>query len=179
MNCPKCNAVIDDDSKFCVHCGAPIEAEAASAEAVITTEAEAVSADAETASAGAVVTPEAETTSSETVAEPEAKAAPTVVESAAPTVVESAAPEASTLQKLLQDKTKLIGLIVGTALIIVGIYRIMEAGTTISSTSFGADFYTYTYQGIVAISRILASIEVTIGWVIIAIGAAIDVISLR
>ena len=125
MNCPKCNAVIDDDSKFCVYCGASIEAEAAS------------------------------------------------------TVVESAAPASSTMQKLLQDKTKLIGLIVGTALIIVGIYRIMEAGTTISSTSFGADFYTYTYQGIVAISRILASIEVTVGWVIIAIGAAIDVISLR
>ena len=171
MNCPKCNAVIDDDSKFCVHCGASVDAEAASADAVITTEVEAVSADAETASAGAVVTPEAETTSSETVAEPEAKAAPTVVE--------SAAPASSTMQKLLQDKIKLIGLIVGTALIIVGIYRIMEAGTTISSTSFGADFYTYTYQGIVAISRILASIEVTIGWVIIAIGAAIDVISLR
>ena len=83
------------------------------------------------------------------------------------------------IQKVMKDKSKLVGLIVGTALIIIGIYRIMEAGTTISSTSFGADFYTYTYQGIVAISRILASIEVTMGWVIVAIGAAIDVISLK
>ena len=48
------------------------------------------------------------------------------------------------------------------------------AGTSVSSTSFGADFYTYTYQGIVAISRILASIVVTIGWVIVAIGAGLD-----
>ena len=167
MNCPKCNAVIDDDSRFCVHCGAPIEAEAESADAV--------------------TTPEVEATSSETVAASdaevapavEASAAPTVEASAVPAVAASAAPAESAMQKLLKDKTKLIGLIVGTALIIVGIYRIMEAGTTISSTSFGADFYTYTYQGIVAISRILASIEVTIGWVIIAIGAAIDVISLR
>ena len=167
MNCPKCNAVIDDDSRFCVHCGAPIEAEAESADAV--------------------TTPEVEATSSETVAASDAEAAPAVEASAAPTVeasavpavAASAAPAESATQKLLKDKTKLIGLVVGTALIIVGIYRIMEAGTTISSTSFGADFYTYTYQGIVAISRILASIEVTIGWVIIAIGAAIDVISLR
>ena len=167
MNCPKCNAVIDDDSRFCVHCGAPIEAEAESADAV--------------------TTPEVEATSSETVAASDAEAAPAVEASAAsaveasavPAVAASAAPAESATQKLLKDKTKLIGLVVGTALIIVGIYRIMEAGTTISSTSFGADFYTYTYQGIVAISRILASIEVTIGWVIIAIGAAIDVISLR
>ena len=167
MNCPKCNAVIDDDSRFCVHCGAPIEAEAESADAV--------------------TTPEVEATSSETVAASDAEAAPAVEASAAsaveasavPAVAASAAPAESAMQKLLKDKTKLIGLVVGTALIIVGIYRIMEAGTTISSTSFGADFYTYTYQGIVAISRILASIEVTIGWVIIAIGAAIDVISLR
>ena len=167
MNCPKCNAVIDDDSRFCVHCGAPIEAEAESADAV--------------------TTPEVEATSSETVAASDAEAAPAVEASAAsaveasavPAVAASAAPAESATQKLLKDKTKLIGLVVGTAMIIVGIYRIMEAGTTISSTSFGADFYTYTYQGIVAISRILASIEVTIGWVIIAIGAAIDVISLR
>ena len=167
MNCPKCNAVIDDDSRFCVHCGAPIEAEAESADAV--------------------TTPEVEATSSETVAASDAEAAPAVEASAAsaveasavPAVAASAAPAESAMQKLLKDKTKLIGLVVGTAMIIVGIYRIMEAGTTISSTSFGADFYTYTYQGIVAISRILASIEVTIGWVIIAIGAAIDVISLR
>lgn len=39
--------------------------------------------------------------------------------------------------------------------------------------------YTYSYQGIVAIAEILSSIEVTLGWVIVAVGAAIDVISLK
>ena len=34
-------------------------------------------------------------------------------------------------------------------------------------------------QGIVAISEILASIEQAIGWLIVAVGAAIDVISMK
>ena len=67
----------------------------------------------------------------------------------------------------------------GTLLILIGIMRIMSSGTSISSTSFGGDFYTYTYRGIVAISEILASIEVSIGWLIVAIGAAIDIYSIR
>lgn len=74
---------------------------------------------------------------------------------------------------------KMIGLVVGTILIIIGLTRIFSAGVSISSTSFGADFYTYSYQGIVAIAEILSSIEVTLGWVIVAVGAAIDVISLK
>ena len=74
---------------------------------------------------------------------------------------------------------KLIGLIVGTILIIIGIVRIISAGTTISSTSFGADFYTYTYRGIVAITEQLASIQASLGWVVVAIGAAVDVRALR
>jgi len=73
----------------------------------------------------------------------------------------------------------MIGLIVGTLFIIIGIMRVTSAGTSISSTSFGGDFYTYTYQGIVAVSEILASIEVSLGWIIAAIGAAIDLSALR
>ena len=146
MNCPKCNAVIDDDSVFCVHCGEPIKADDKNAEVSEKKEAK-----------------------KEQAAEEEK----VISQVSAPVSGDSM------VQKILKDKAKLIGLIVGTALIAVGIYRITNAGTTISSTSFGADFYTYTYQGIVAISRILASIEVTIGWVIISIGAAIDVISLK
>lgn len=73
----------------------------------------------------------------------------------------------------------MLGLIVGTLIIAIGIIRIITAGTSISSTSFGGDFYTYTYQGIVAVSEILASIEVSLGWIIVAIGAAIDVNVLR
>ena len=81
--------------------------------------------------------------------------------------------------KIAKISSKKIGLIVGTVLIIIGFIRIFSAGTSISSTSFGGDFYTYTYRGIVVISEILASIEVTLGWVVVAIGAAIDVISLK
>ena len=73
----------------------------------------------------------------------------------------------------------IIGLVIGTLLIVIGFIRIFTAGTTISPTSFGGDFYTYTYKGIVAVSEILASIEVSLGWVIIAIGAAIDVSSIK
>ena len=74
---------------------------------------------------------------------------------------------------------KWVGPIVGTVLIIIGLTRIFGAGISISRTSFGADFYTYAYKGIVEISEILASIEVTLGWIIVAIGAAIDISSLK
>ena len=146
MNCPKCNAVIDDDSVFCIHCGGPIKG----------------------ADENVEVSDKNEINKDQAIEEEKV-----ISQVSAPVSGDSM------VQKILKDKAKLIGLIVGTALIAVGIYRITNAGTTISSTSFGADFYTYTYQGIVAISRILASIEVTIGWVIISIGAAIDVISLK
>lgn len=78
-----------------------------------------------------------------------------------------------------ERKANVLGLIVGTLIIVIGLIRVVSAGTSISATSFGADFYTYTYQGIVAISEILASIEEAIGWLIVAVGAAIDVISMK
>ena len=77
------------------------------------------------------------------------------------------------------SRQKLISLIVGSVLIVIGLTRVFAAGTTISSSSFGGDFYTYTYRGIVAISEQLASIQASLGWVIVAIGAAIDVSALR
>lgn len=82
-------------------------------------------------------------------------------------------------KKVSLSVRKLIGLAVGTLLIVVGVMRITSAGTSISTTSFGGDFYTYAYQGIVAISEILAEVEVSLGWVIVAIGAAIDVHTLQ
>lgn len=78
-----------------------------------------------------------------------------------------------------ERKANVRGLIVGTLIIVIGLIRVVSAGTSISATSFGGDFYTYTYQGIVAISEILASIEQAIGWLIVAVGATIDVISMR
>lgn len=133
MNCPKCGAQLEEDSKFCPTCGADLTAEA-----------------------------EAET-----------------VDTSKGNPVQKALAAAPVFSGKKMDLTKMIGLVVGTVLIIVGLIRIFSAGTSISSTSFGGDFYTYTYRGIVAISEILASIQVSLGWVIVAIGAAIDVHSLR
>lgn len=82
------------------------------------------------------------------------------------------------LNEMKKDKSKLF-FVVGNALILIGLARVMSAGTTISSTSFGGDFYTYSYQAMVAISEILASIEASIGWVIVALGVLIDVIALK
>ena len=73
------------------------------------------------------------------------------------------------------SKGEMICLAIGTVFIVIGFIRIATAGTSISSTSFGADFYTYTYQGIVSVAEILASIEVTLGWILAAIGASIDI----
>jgi hypothetical protein len=139
MKCPKCGAVLEEDSKFCVACGAHLDC----AEEVVTTN-------------------------------PNLAVSQSHEEQQSTVILDTKVSE--------QTKTKnvnLIGLIVGTLIIAVGFVRIISAGTSISPTSFGADFYTYTYQGIVAISEILASIEVSLGWIIVAIGAAIDIRSLR
>lgn len=125
MNCPECGAQLEEDSVFCVSCGAKIE-------------------------------------NGGTEKEGSAPSTDVKEKTAAPT-----------------NTSKLIGIIVGIAFIVIGLIRIFTAGTSISSTSFGGDFYTYTYQGIVAVSEILASIEVTLGWIVVAIGAAIEVSAIK
>lgn len=131
MNCLKCGATLEADSKFCVSCGANVETKE----------------DVENGTASNV----------------------SPIEEIKEKVI-SANPN---------NLVKKIGLVVGTLLIIIGLTRIIGSGTGIYSTSFGADFYTYAYRGIVEISEILASIEATLGWVVVSIGAAIDVISLK
>lgn len=138
MNCPKCGAVLEDDAKFCVTCGAQID---------------------ETAENSTTVPSSTVNTSDLSKKE--------------------AFSEKSEKPSDNAKMSKIIGLVVGTIIIIIGIIRIVTAGTSISPTSFGGDFYTYTYKGIVAVSEILASIEVSLGWIIVAVGAAIDVRALR
>lgn len=165
MNCPKCGAPLDDDALFCTFCGTKVER---------------TGGEPETSAAAQEKTPD-DTLSA---AAPSPTIRPAAAPQAAP-VRTAAAPAAAAPQKKLPGKLgemsmdRLIGLIVGTLLIVIGLIRIFSAGTTISPTSFGGDFYTYTYRGIVAITKILSSIEVSLGWVIVAIGAAIDVRSIR
>lgn len=157
MNCPKCDANNDDDALFCVACGSPIEP--VGAETVV-----------------AEVQPESKQS------EPETRGIESKSTEPAPI---SGKPPAHMSDKPIadagiSDKTvRSVGLIAGAVLIVIGLVQVFTAGTSISSTSFGADFYTYAYQGIVAVSEQLASIEVTLGWAVVGIGAAIDVISLK
>ena len=72
----------------------------------------------------------------------------------------------------IQPYVKYIELAVGISLVIVGFIRLLSSGTSISTTSFGGDFYTYTYQGIVAISELLSDIEASLCWFIMGIGAS-------
>ena len=142
MKCPNCGAFLEEDSRFCISCGANLE--------------------------------EIEKSTQTTPDLASKGADPRQQES-------GSAPIASfnTAKNGKAGMQRMVGLIVGTLFIILAIMRVMSAGTSISSTSFGGDFYTYTYQGIVAVSEILASIEVSLGWIIAAIGAAIDLSALR
>lgn len=162
MICPQCGAALDEDSKFCVSCGHKLEEVSVPEEAAVPQQ--------ETEEAAAPETLDQEVAAEEnpTPAEGQVKAASEKVKG----FMKGAAAKAKGFKINF-------GFIVGTLLIIVGIVRIFTAGTTLYSTSFGGDFYTYAYRGIVAISDIMASIQVSLGWVIVAIGAAIDVFSLR
>ena len=151
MNCTKCGAPLEADAKFCVACGTPIDE----------TPVEAPMADETPAEAPAVDAPKAQAVAAE------AKEVATAVVN-------------ETVNKVKKmDKKQLITLIVGSIIILIGFITVFSAGTTISSTSFGADFYTYAYRGIVAISEILAKIHAALGWIIVAIGAAIDLSAFR
>ena len=148
--CEKCGTTLDNDAMFCVSCGAHLNERE-------TTETKAV-----------------ENKTYNVDSDPVSK----TIETPCVPVSTMSANSGNDANKS-SPITKIIGLIVGSILIIVGLIRVLSAGTTISPTSFGGDFYTYTYKGIVAISEILASIEVSLGWVIVAIGAVIDVNALR
>jgi hypothetical protein len=50
---------------------------------------------------------------------------------------------------------------------------------SIGSTSFGGDFYTYAYKGIVACANMLGKINATISWALISFGAYIDLKSIK
>ena len=209
MICPACGAHLDDDSKFCEVCGSRIDLSNLTPSAVsemseATEGGKAPTAEKpETAEAGKVsvaIKPYAAEAGKASAAEKPSmaegekasaveKPAGTAASAAKEVISAHPAPKtgqgkgtgdaASSPGKPADRRLKIIGLSAGTVIMIIGFIRIATAGTSISSTSFGADFYTYTYQGIVAVTEALAAIEVTLGWILVAIGAAIDVLSLR
>ena len=150
MICPRCGASLDEDSKFCEVCGNPVQP-----------------ADKPETEPAAVPSEKSAEVKSEPAAVPSERSAEVKKEPA-----ENPLPVSG---KKTLSKGEMIGLAIGTVFIVVGFIRIATAGTSISSTSFGAVFYTYTYQGIVSVAEILASIEVTLGWILAAIGASIDI----
>lgn len=150
MICPKCGARLDEDSKFCEVCGNPVQL---------------------------ADKPETEQQAAPSEKSAEVKNEPAAIpsETSAEVKNEPAGNPLPVSGKKTLSKGEIICLAIGTAFIVIGFIRIGTAGTSISSTSFGADFYTYTYQGIVSVAEILASIEVTLGWILTAIGASIDI----
>lgn len=150
MICPTCGARLDEDSKFCEVCGKPVQ----------------LADKPET---------EQQAAPSETSAEMKKEPAAIPSETSAEVKKEPAENPLPVSGKKTLSKGEMICLAIGTVFIVIGFIRIATAGTSISSTSFGADFYTYTYQGIVSVAEILASIEVTLGWILAAIGASIDI----
>ena len=81
------------------------------------------------------------------------------------------------VKKILNFNT--ICIVIGTVLILIGFIRLMDSSVSINSTSFGADFYTYTYRGIVACAEMLGKINKTMSWCLISIGALIDIKAVR
>ena len=111
-----------------------------------------------------------------------AQEAPQAIQTpATPAMDVSAAAEKA--QAALQGMQKLpvdtVALIVGTLLILVGLILRFGCGVSISETSFGGDYQTYTYRGIVALSQQLAHLNKAVAWLVMGLGAFIDLWSLR
>ncbi|MBQ7296296.1 MAG: zinc ribbon domain-containing protein [Clostridia bacterium] len=64
-------------------------------------------------------------------------------------------------------------MLAGIVIIIIGVLRLLDSGVSISSTSFGGDFYTYSYRGIVNCVNLLSQVNGTASWIIIALGIMI------
>ena len=143
--CVKCGAELTEGAKFCTVCGLPVS----EMENYVPTE----------------TAPAAEEKGFDT------EAAAEKAKEAAEKAKVAAGAAAKKLKKLNADS---LSLIVGTLLILVGLIQLMGGDSTISSTSFGGDFYTYTYRGIVAISELLSHLNKSVSWLIIGLGASID-----
>ena len=143
-NCVKCGAALQEGAKFCIGCGLPVG---------------------EMENCAPETAPATEATGFDKEA---------AVEKAKEAAEKAKVVAGATAKKLKKLPADTLSLIVGTLLIIVGFIQLTGGNTTISSTSFGGDFYTYTYRGIVAISQLLSHLNKSVAWLIIGMGASID-----
>lgn len=98
--------------------------------------------------------------------------APAEVQNSQPTPpANTTEPDKKEKKKLTGSKINTVELIAGIFFFVIGLFRAFTTGSSIQGTSFGADFYTYTYRGIVECAEILADIGVTMGFMVAAIGA--------
>lgn len=73
-------------------------------------------------------------------------------------------------QKRRISVVSLIQLLCGLVFVFVGVISITNSDVSISSASFGADFYTYCYRGIRNCAELLSDISASMGCIITAFG---------
>ncbi len=114
----------------------------------------------------------------------EEKAEPVAEEKSEPVVEEKTETVINTKPAQKMNPEKIIGIIVGIVFIVIG-FVIMGSGEEYSgylrSAAFGADFYTYTYDGIVAVSEGIGKVNSNLcviikalGWLLVGLGAFMD-----
>ncbi len=191
MNCKKCGAPLDSDARFCTVCGEPVNsneipaADSASADQSATESnvnnnyipnEEPNKTSAAPPNNGPYASADAAAFDANTMHYNSPNGTPFTMPYTASTPVPEEPKKNGS--KIPIKVTTIIALAIGLVLIIIGIVRITAGGSMLDYASFGGDFYTYTYQGIVELSEMLATIKVTLGWIIVAIGAAVDAVAI-
>lgn len=83
------------------------------------------------------------------------------------------------ISRLVNLFSRLVGILFGVLVASKGFSIIANVDSTLPSASFGADFYTYTYRGLMNLSSELVTIETMLGWIIVSIGAITIAISIK
>ena len=148
MICPHCNAQIPDGTTFCTACGAPV--------------------------------PPAQPLSYPPPVPPPPSGGDT--SSAKPPAGGSfsvAPPPLTVPKKPAKAKGACLpaciaGIVIGTICLFFGLYTLFSASCSIHSTSFGGDFYTYTYKGIVAVAELMVTLIKSAAMLCVGLGGFMD-----